>query len=73
MTMEVPDDIDDAFALFKAKAEALDAALDATEAEQAAGRSGYASYLHAQKLSEDVNHFGRELARRIDEARSKLG
>lgn len=70
--MNMPDDIDDAFAKFQEIAARLDDALKATEDEQAAGRSGYQLFLQAQKLSEEVNQFGQELARRIDQARASL-
>ncbi len=70
--MDVPDNIDDAFIRFQEMSAKLDAALKATEDEQAAGRSGYNLYLQALKLSEDVNHFGQELTRMIDQARAQL-
>lgn len=71
--MEIPDDIDEAFAKFQQMAAKLDDALKATEDEQAAGRSGYNLYLKAQKFSEEVNQFGQELTRKIDQARARLG
>lgn len=70
--MDMPDNIDDAFARFEELAAKLDDALKATEDEQAAGRSGYNLYLQAQKLAEEVNQFGQELTRRINEARASL-
>ena len=72
MSVDMPDNIDDAFAKFQQLASKLDEALKATEDEQAAGRSGYDLYLQAQKLSEEVNQFGQELTRRIDDARNTL-
>jgi hypothetical protein len=72
MNMDMPDNIDDAFARFEQLAAKLDDVLKATEDEQAAGRSGYNLYLQAQKLAEEVNHFGQELTRRINEARARL-
>ena len=70
--MDMPENIDDAFAKFEQLAAKLDQALKATEDDQAAGRSGYNLYLQAQKLAEDVNQFGQELTRRIDQARASL-
>ena len=70
--MDMPENIDDAFAKFQQLAAKLDEALKATEDEQAPGRSGYSLYLQAQKLSEEVNQFGQELTRRIDQARASL-
>ena len=70
--MDMPDNIDDAFVRFEELAAKLDDALKATEDEQAAGRSGYHLYLQAQKLAEEVNLFGQELTRRINEARASL-
>lgn len=70
--MTIPDDLDDAFALFSQKAAALDAALNATEAEQARGRTGHQLFLQAQHLADDLKEFGRILAGRIEEARRTL-
>lgn len=70
--MTLPDDIDDAYELLQRKAVALDAALDAIEAEQAKGRSGYASCLRAQKLLDEFKEFSRVLSARIEEARNTL-
>lgn len=70
--MQMPDDIDDAFAMFQQMAEGLDDLLKATEDEQAAGRSGYQRFLEATRLSEDLHQFGQELTRKIDQARARL-
>lgn len=70
--MTIPQDLDEAFALLNQKAAELDAALDATEAEQASGRTGHQAYLHARRLADELNEFGRVLTARIEEARRTL-
>lgn len=70
--MTIPDDLDDAFALLQQKAQVLDAALDATEAEQAEGRTGYAAYVRAQKIAEELKELSRVVVSRIEEARRSL-
>lgn len=70
--MDMPDNIDDAFARFEQLAAQLDDALKATEDEQSAGRSGYNLFLQAQSLAEEVNQFGQELTRRINQAKASL-
>lgn len=68
----MPDDIDDANEIFQQKVRDLDAVLDAVDAEQARGRSGYAAVQRAQQVAEELKEFGRELAARIAEARRTL-
>lgn len=70
--MTIPQNLDEAFALLNQKAAELDAALDATEAEQAAGRTGHQAYLRARQLADELNEFGRVLTARIEEARRTL-
>lgn len=70
--MTIPDDLDDAFALLQQKAQVLDAALDATEAEQAQGRSGHAAYLKARQIAEEFKELSRVVVTRIEEARRTL-
>lgn len=70
--MMIPDDPDDAYELLNQKAAALDTALDAVEAEQAKGRSGYAAVQRAQQIAEVLKEFGRVVAERIAEARRTL-
>ena len=68
----MPDDIDDANEIFRQKVSELDAAMNAVDAEQARGRSGYAAVRNAQQIAEELKEFGRELAERIAEARRAL-
>lgn len=70
--MTIPDDLDDAFELLQQKAQVLDAALDATEAEQAQGRSGHASYIKARQIAEELKELSRIVVNRIEEARGSL-
>lgn len=70
--MTMPEDVDDAYALFQRKAAALDAALGETENEQADGRSGYAAYKRAEALAAELHEFSRVLAERIEEVRRTL-
>ena len=70
--MTIPDDLDEAFALLQQKAHVLDAALDATEAEQAQGRSGHAAYLKARQIAEEFKELSRVVVTRIEEARRTL-
>ncbi|RYY23282.1 MAG: hypothetical protein EOP62_20710 [Sphingomonadales bacterium] len=70
--MTIPADLDEAFALLNQKAAELDAALDATEVEQAAGRTGHQAYLRAQRLADELKEFGRVLTARIEEERRTL-
>lgn len=70
--MMIPDDLDDAYALLQQKAQILDAALDATEAEQAQGRSGHAAYVHARQIAEELKELSRVVVNRIEEARRAL-
>lgn len=70
--MTIPDDLDDAFALLQQKAQVLDAALDATEAEQAEGRSGYGAYVKAREIAEEFKELSRVVVTRIEEARRTL-
>lgn len=70
--MKMPNDIDDANEIFQRKVINLEAAMDAVEAEQAKGRSGYAAVQRAQRIAEELKEFGRELAERIAEARRTL-
>ena len=70
--MPIPDDLDDAFALLEQKAQMLDAALNATEAEQAEGRSGYAAYIKSRQIAEEFKELSRVVVTRIEEARRTL-
>ncbi|WP_433909514.1 hypothetical protein [Sphingomonas yabuuchiae] len=70
--IDMPDDIDDAFALFDEKSAALAAAVTAVEDDQKRGRSGATAYAKAAMLQRELQDFASRLQARIDQELEKL-
>jgi hypothetical protein len=70
--IDMPEDLDDAIALFDEKSAALDAAVKAVEEEQARGRSGVTAYSRAAMLQHALREFGQRLQARIGQELEKL-
>lgn len=70
--IDMPNDLDDACALFEEKSAALNAAVNAVEEEQKLGRSGVSAYSKAAMLQRELNDFALRLQARISQELEKL-
>ncbi|MFN3674516.1 MAG: hypothetical protein ACK4TC_00955 [Sphingomonas pseudosanguinis] len=70
--IDMPDDLDDAFALFEEKSAALDAAVAAVENDQKRGRSGVTAYARAAMLHWELQEFAQALQARIGDELARL-
>ncbi|MEH3100602.1 hypothetical protein [Sphingomonas adhaesiva] len=70
--IEMPDDLDDAVALFEEKSATLDDAVKAVEQDQKHGRSGVTAYSKAAMLRRELQDFAERLQARIGDELGKL-
>lgn len=70
--IDMPEDLDDAFALFEEKSAALEAAVTAVEDDQKRGRSGVTAYARAAMLQWELREFAQALQARIGDELARL-
>jgi len=70
--IEMPDDLDDAIALFDEKSAALAAAVKLVEEEQAGGRTGVSAFSRAAMMRRALQDYAERLQARIHDELGKL-